>query len=218
MFARPVQAYQLHAVSTKDHGATRRCVWWRIVPGATPGRNARKRPGTRLSPGLFGIMSIITRLSLTVALQTLGVPWAIADGFVFADMSLKTTVEQLRHRYPTSKMVGNYLYVAPSESRDHIYGIQLPGSGRAGVLKLFFEHSDAASPTRAPEYPGCNDVASKLKATYGSPDATEEFSEERASNRRLIWKRAGEALVLHCFRLDGTRFLAETLTIERAVQ
>ena len=62
-------------------------------------------------------MSIVARLLLVVPLQILGLSWAIADGFTFADMSLKTSAEQLRHRYPASTMVGNYLYVAPGDPR-----------------------------------------------------------------------------------------------------
>jgi len=42
-----------------------------------------------------------------------------------------------------------------------------------------------------------------LKAKYGPPTVTEEFWEERAWNRRLAWRRAGEVLVLQCFRLKG---------------
>jgi hypothetical protein len=161
-------------------------------------------------------MNIVTRLLLLVALHTLGVSRAIAEGFSFADMSLKTTAEELRHRYPTSQIVGNHIYIAPAESRDHIYGIQIPDISGAVPLKLFFERSDPSNPRRAPEYPMCSALASMLKATYGTPDATEEFAEERARNRRLTWKRSGEMLVLHCFRLGGSKYLAEALTIDRA--
>jgi len=133
-------------------------------------------------------------------------------------MSLKTTAEELRHRYPASTMVGNYLYVAPGESTDHVYGVQLPSRAGAGPLNLFFERVGASTRTRAPQYPPCKELLSMLKAKYGPPTVTEEFWEERAWNRRLAWRRAGEALVLQCFRLKGSKFFAETLIIDRVAE
>jgi len=85
-------------------------------------------------------------------------------------MSLKTTAEELRHRYPASTMVGNYLYVAPGESTDHVYGVQLPSRAGAGPLNLFFERVGASTRTRAPQYPPCKEVLSMLKAKYVPPN------------------------------------------------
>lgn len=163
-------------------------------------------------------MNVVTRLLLVVPLQALGLSSAIAEGFSFGGLSLKTTAEELRRRYPDSMFVGNYLYVAQGESTDHISGIQLPSRAGAGPLKLFFERVNASTSTRAPQYPDCNDLVSVLEAKYGPPAATEEFSEERARDRRLTWKRAGEVLVLQCFRRKDANFFAETLSIEKTAE
>jgi hypothetical protein len=113
-------------------------------------------------------------------------------------------------------MVGNYLYVAPGESTDHVYGVQTseprrcwstqPYSLSALVLLL----GPVLLNTRR-----CKELLSMLKAKYGPPTVTEEFWEERAWNRRLAWRRAGEALVLQCFRLKGRNFSPKhSLSIE----
>jgi hypothetical protein len=41
-------------------------------------------------------------------------------------------------RYPRSRRAGNYVYVAPAESRDHIYGIEVSGVEPGRRLRVTF--------------------------------------------------------------------------------
>jgi hypothetical protein len=166
----------------------------------------------------LGVMNTVPRVLLLSALHVMWIPPAIAETFSFGDLHLRTTAEDLRHRYPASKLVGNYMYIAPSDSHDHIYGIQLPAKDGAGRLKLFFERPDVPHIGRERQYPRCDRLMSALRAKYGPPDTVEEYSEERARNRRLSWRRSQEVLALHCFRLHRVEFLAEALTIDVVVQ
>jgi hypothetical protein len=146
---------------------------------------------------------------------SLSVPAALAAEFEFAGLTRRTTIEQLRQRYPKSSLVGSYMYVAATDSHDHIYGVEVPRPDGTGRLRLSFERPADVPPARTARYPRCDALASALKARYGSPANVEEFSEERARNRRLSWHGPSEILALHCFRVDGKAFLAEALSVER---
>jgi hypothetical protein len=56
---------------------------------------------------------------------------ARAHGFVFAGLSRRRAVEELKTRYPRSQIVGHHVYVSDADSRDHIYGLTGPGSAIA---------------------------------------------------------------------------------------
>ncbi len=136
-----------------------------------------------------------------------------AGELTFAGLSRRTTVDQLKKRYPTSSMVGNYMYVSNADSHDHIYGIETPGTDTSGRLRLAFERMRGEGAASSPMYPPCAQVLSILKKRYGSPTKVEQFSEEVSRNRRLSWMRHGEVLSLHCFRIGSKAFLAEAVTI-----
>lgn len=137
----------------------------------------------------------------------------VAEGFVFAGLGLGTTDGELKARYPRSSMVGNYMYLSEADSHDHIYGIEIPGTGPEGRLRLSFERPREQSGARGPRYPSCQHVLSVIQARYGSPARVMEFAEEGSWNRSLVWIKAGETLSLHCFRLGRDAFFAEALTI-----
>jgi hypothetical protein len=156
------------------------------------------RRGCRLAPLLgFLLLSVLSRRVLS------------ADGFVFAGLSVHTTIEDARKRYLRSSIVGHYVYVSDDDSHDHIHGIELPGDGPDRRLKLFFERSRP----RRPEYPRCAAMLAKIKKLYGEPSKVEEFDEEQARNRRFTWWRSDEALSLVCFRFGRQAFSAADLTI-----
>ncbi|MCI0420242.1 MAG: hypothetical protein L0387_32080 [Acidobacteria bacterium] len=136
-----------------------------------------------------------------------------AEELAFAGLSRRTTVEELKKRYPKSSMVGDYMYVSNADSHDHIYGIEIPGTDAAGRLRLAFERARGEGAGSRPQYPPCRQVLAVLEKSYGSPTKVEEFSEESSRNRRLSWMKHGEVLSLHCFRMDSKVFLAEAVSI-----
>ena len=136
-----------------------------------------------------------------------------AEELTFAGLSRRTTVDELKKRYPTSSMVGNYMYVSNADSHDHIYGIEIPGTDAGGRLRLAFERVRGEGAASRPQYPPCTQVLSILEKRYGSPTKVEQFSEEGSRNRRLSWMKHGEVLSLQCFRIGSKAFLAEAVTI-----
>lgn len=58
-------------------------------------------------------------------------------GLSFAGFGLKSDVVAVTARYPRSTRVGNYVYVRPDESHDHIYGVEVPGDGSRRVRITF---------------------------------------------------------------------------------
>ena len=162
-------------------------------------------------------MTIVPRLLVLVVAVVLSPSGALAGEFSFAGLGVDTTVEQLRERYPRSSMVGSYMYVVAADSHDHIYGIGFPAVAGRDRLRVGFERPDATGPVRSSRYPTCAAVRSRLEAEHGRPDRVEQFTEERALNRRYSWKGKTEVMTLHCFRMAGKTFLAEALTIEPAI-
>lgn len=57
----------------------------------------------------------------------------------FAGLGLRSDVATVEARYPRSRRVGNYVYVAPEESHDHIYGIEVSGVEPGRRLRVTFE-------------------------------------------------------------------------------
>jgi len=162
------------------------------------------------------VSAIRVNLALLLGLLSMFGGNAFAGVFSFTGLSLVTTVEELKHRYPNSSMVGNHLYVAEADSHDHIYGIEIPGPNPGGRLRLSFERSRKLSHDAQPQYPTCEKILSILETRYGAPSRVKEFAEERSWNRRLSWEKDRELLSLHCFRMRGTDFFAEAITIAKS--
>ena len=74
---------------------------------------------------------------LVILVLSLGLflPSVTAEELSFAGLSRRTTGDQLKKRYPTSSMVGNFMYVSNADSHDHIYGIGIPGTDPSGSLR-----------------------------------------------------------------------------------
>lgn len=132
-----------------------------------------------------------------------------AGHFGFAGLSLHTTFEDARQRYPTSLRVGNYIYVSDHDSHDDIHGIELTTDASHRRLRLLFERSHP----RRPRYPRCALVMATIAKQYGEPASTQDFDVERDRTRRLTWWSGTETLSLVCFRRTGAEFLAAELII-----
>ena len=133
-----------------------------------------------------------------------------ADGeFQFAGLSLRTTIEEARKRYPRSMILGQHVYVSDAESRDGVHAIDVPDASPNRSLRLNFERATA----RGNAYPACDTVLQTLRTQYGAPATVQEFDEERLRNRRLTWRRGAEEMSLLCFRRATQPYSAAELTI-----
>jgi hypothetical protein len=132
-----------------------------------------------------------------------------AEGFVYAGLSLRTTVEEARKHFPKSSLVGRHVYVADEESHDDIHGIDLPGDDGNRRLRIFFERRGS----RRNEYPRCEHNVARISAQYGEPARIQEFDEERSRNRRVSWFQRDEVLAVLCFRVGPQAHSAVELTI-----
>jgi hypothetical protein len=188
--------------SAGQRGCVRSC---RMV---TVFRPLRQRLAVRDS---IGYRSVITRLrTVAIALVAALCSDLSAQQFSIAGLSRQTTVEEARVRYPGSSIFGQRIDVADADSHNHIYAIQLASAdGSSRQLRLYFERHVHGRKV----YPACDAVAATIRKQYGEPVNTQNFMEERSSNRRLIWSNASEELSLLCFRQGQQRFMAAELTI-----
>jgi len=131
------------------------------------------------------------------------------ESFTFAGLNLKTTMADLKKRYPSSMALDTLVYLSDKESHDHISTIGLSSNGAARTLTITFEQQRQGSAT----YPSCEQSLSRLKERYGNPTNVANTQEERARNRRFEWTTATESLTLNCFQMPRQPLNAERLTI-----
>ena len=131
------------------------------------------------------------------------------ESFTFAGLNLKTTMADLKKRYPNSVAVDTLIYLSDEESHDHISTIGVSSNGPARTLTITFERRREGRAT----YPSCGQSLSRLKERYGTPANVLDAQEERALKRRYQWTTATEALTLDCFRMPRQPLYAERLTI-----
>ncbi|HTI54038.1 MAG TPA: hypothetical protein VMC04_07380 [Verrucomicrobiae bacterium] len=63
---------------------------------------------------------------LVPLLLAVAIPGLVQEGLSFVGLGLRRDLATVAARYPRSHRVGNYVYVAPEESHDHVYGIEVP--------------------------------------------------------------------------------------------
>ena len=120
--------------------------------------------------------------------------------FTFAGLGLRSDVATVAARYPRSHRLGNYVYVAPEESHDHIYGIEVPGVESGRRLRVTFERpAGVPSTDGSGRYPTCASVQRRIERTNGSPASIVEFAEEASWRADRVWRRGLEELRLICF-------------------
>lgn len=135
------------------------------------------------------------------------------EHFQFGGLSLGTTIQEARTRYPRSEFLGRHIYVSDAESHDDVHAIDLADTTLNRRLTLFFERTTA----KGNSYPSCDKVLATLRARYGPPATVQEFDEERSRNRRSIWRKGTEEMSLLCFRQQGRGFSTAELTISNRV-
>ena len=149
------------------------------------------------------------RPSATLSLLACSVLAAQPEPFSFAGLNLKTTMAELKGRYPRSTALDTLVYLSDEESHDHIATIGLTSTGAVRTLTITFERQRGARAT----YPSCERSLSGLRERYGNPAHIVDAQEERAQNRRFQWNTSTESLTLHCFRMPRQPLYAERLTI-----
>ena len=152
---------------------------------------------------------VTVHIAVVLALAASSVSEAQTPAFVFAGLSLKTTVAELKQRYPRSTFLDTLVYISNEESHDDISTIRLSNNGRTRTISITFERQRAGSAT----YPACDNLVALLTNEYGKPANVVDAQEEQSRNRRFEWKTPGESLTLNCFRLPQQPLYAERLTI-----
>src|SRR5262245_21948445 len=136
-------------------------------------------------------------------------PALAAEPFAYAGIGLDATAANLRPKFPNSKVTAEYVYVADKDSRDHVYGVQIPGAKKPRSVRVSFERPGGSRPS----YPKCKVVEARLRAGFGAPQEIRKLAEERMPRADRIWKGAGETMTLVCFAGPGGELLAEAVVI-----
>lgn len=152
---------------------------------------------------------VAVRIATTLALGGSSVLVAQDTAFVFAGLSLNTTMAELQQRYPRSTFLDSLVYLSEQDSHDGISTIGLAQNVPVRRLTITFERQRAGKPT----YPACESLVASITDRYGRPAAVADAQEEQARNRRFAWKSAGQSLTLNCFRFGSQPLYAERLTI-----
>jgi hypothetical protein len=139
-------------------------------------------------------------------------PVAQGHELTFSGIGLHSELDSIAAQFPHSDRSGDYIYIAPEDSRDHISAISISGVGARRFVRISFERRREPA---APEYPTCAAVQSKISPQAGLPDSTLDFAEEATERSDRLWRRGGEALRLMCFRNGpGRQLWAEAVIIE----
>ena len=100
----------------------------------------------------------------------LAAPATAAEPMSYAGIGLGTTLSAAKGRFPSSKVVGDYIYVADRDRRDQVSGIQLAGTVKPPMVRLSFERPRDAAGRGQPQFPKCKVIEAELRGRYGAPD------------------------------------------------
>jgi hypothetical protein len=136
-------------------------------------------------------------------------PALAAEPFAYAGIGLDASAADLRARFPNSKFTGDYVHVADKDSRDHVYGVGIPGAKKPRSVRVSFERPGGSRPA----YPKCKVLEARLRAGFGAPNEIRKSTEERNPRADRIWKGARETMTLVCFAGPNGELLAEAVVI-----
>jgi hypothetical protein len=155
-------------------------------------------------------MGLLRGILLVVVLA---VPAAAAEPMSYAGIGRATTLAAAKARFPNSRVLGDYIYVAEQDRRDQVSGVQLAGSGKPRRVRLSFERPRDGAGRGQPQFPKCKVIESDLRARYGAPDEVKKLVEEAQLRADRVWKGARETLTLVCFAGPSGELLAEAVVI-----
>jgi hypothetical protein len=136
-------------------------------------------------------------------------PAFAAEPFAYSGIGLDATAAGMRARFPNSKLAGDYVHVADKDSRDHVYGVGLPGAKKPRSVRVSFERPGGSRPG----HPKCKVVEARLRAGYGAPGEIRKFAQERNPRADRIWKSDRETMTLVCLAGPNGELLAEAVVI-----
>lgn len=138
---------------------------------------------------------------------------AAAEPMSYAGIGIGTTLSAAKGRFPNSRVVGDYIYVADQDRRDQVSGIQLAGTRKPPMVRLSFERPRDSASRGQPQFPKCKVIESDLRARYGAPDAVRKVADATPPRADRVWKGARETLTLVCFAGPSGELLAEAVVI-----
>jgi hypothetical protein len=141
------------------------------------------------------------------------VPALAAERFAYADISLQTSLAEVRKRFPNSKMAGDTIEVSDRDRRDQVSGIQLAGTRQPPRVRLSFERPRDAAGRGQPQFPKCKVIEAELRGRYGAPDEVRKSAAAAPPRADRIWQGARETLTLVCFAGPSGELLAEAVVI-----
>lgn len=153
------------------------------------------------------------RVNLLLTVLAASASAEVAEPMSYAGIGLGTTLAAARARFPNSKVVGDYIYVADRDRRDQVSGIQLAGNGKPRTVRLNFERPRDAAGRGQPQFPKCKAIEAELRGRYGAPDEVRKFAAEAPPRANRVWKGARETLTLVCFAGPSGELLAEAVAI-----
>ena len=146
---------------------------------------------------------------LRMLLVLAAAPAFAAEPFSYAGIGLDATAASLRATFPNSKVTGDYVHIADQDSRDHVYGIGIPGAKKPRSVRVSFERPGGSRPA----YPKCKVLEARLRAGFGAPTEIRKLPEERIPRADRVWKGARETMTLVCFAGPNGELLAEAVVI-----
>ena len=155
-------------------------------------------------------MALLRGLLVFVVLTTTA---AAAGPMSYAGIGLGTTLSAAKARFPNSKVVGDYIYVADRDRRDQVSGIQLAGTVKPPMVRLSFERPRDAAGRGQPQFPKCKVIEAELRGRYGAPDEVRKSAAAAPPRADRIWQGARETLTLVCFAGPSGELLAEAVVI-----
>jgi len=136
-------------------------------------------------------------------------PAFAAEPFAYAGIGLDATAASLQPKFPNSKLAGNSLQIVDKDSRDHVYGVQLPGTRKPRSVRVTFERPGGSRPA----HPKCKVVEARLRAGFGAPGEVRKLADERPPRADRVWKGARETMTLVCFAGPNGELLADSVVI-----
>src|SRR5262245_26894728 len=136
-------------------------------------------------------------------------PALAGEPFSYAGIGLDATAASLRPAFPNSKFAGDYVQVADKDSRDHVYGIALPGAKKPRAVRVIFERPGGYRPG----YPKCKVLEARLRAGFGAPNEIRKLAAEPVPRADRVWKGTRETMTLVCFAGPNGELLAEAVVI-----